>query len=79
MSGQTQPYIDLKTLSLVMPFKRAVTGEEWRRMVWPPCPKCGETIDVDRAEVTEMGQLVRHYIPGRWECPNECDPRSLSA
>lgn len=79
MSDQTQPYIDLRTLSLVMPGRNAFTGEQWREMVWPPCPKCGETIDVDRVDVTERQELVRHYIPGRWECPNECDPRSLSA
>lgn len=74
MSSPRQPYINLKTLAVVLPVKRAVTGEQWREMVWPPCPKCGEAIDVDRIDVTEFGQMVRHYIPGRWECPNECDP-----
>lgn len=78
MSSPSQPYIDLRTLDVVLPHgKTMITGEEWRNMAWPPCPKCGETIDVDRLEVTKFGQRVRHYVPGRWECPNECDPRTL--
>jgi hypothetical protein len=68
--------IDPETLSLVLPFKGAVTGEQWKQITWPSYPRCGEIIDVDRVDVTEIGQMVRRYMPGRWECPNECDPRN---
>lgn len=71
-----RPYINLATLALVIPDRgHLFTGEEWRNMAMPPCPKCGETIEADRVEVTPMGEKVRTYIFGRWECPNECDPR----
>lgn len=77
MTGPTQPYIDMGTLRIVFPGgKHTVTGEQWRKMVWPPCPKCGETVIVDRQDVTTAEQVVRRYIAGRWECPNECDPRT---
>ncbi len=66
---------DLDGLNLVTPFSRPVTAEEWNDIQWPPCPKCGTTICVDRVDVTTFGQLLRHYVSGRWECPNECDPR----
>ncbi len=65
----------LDGLNLVMPFSRPVTAGEWNGIQWPPCPRCEATISVDRVDVTMFGQLLRHYIAGRWECPNECDPR----
>ncbi|WP_119728351.1 hypothetical protein [Thermomonospora amylolytica] len=72
---QTHPYIDLATLQLVMPAgKTILTGEEWQRTVWPPCPKCGTTVEVDRVELTLMADQFPRYVPGRWQCPNECDP-----
>lgn len=61
---------------------RTLTGAEWRGQVWPPCPVCGSTIDVERIDVTSKGEAwavggVRRYIVGLWECPNECDPRRV--
>jgi hypothetical protein len=72
-----QPYIDLATLNIVLPYDRPVTGEEWNALQWPPCPRCGETVLVDRADVTPFPDKIRSYICGRWECPNECGPRKV--
>ena len=63
----------LDGLNLVLPFSRPVTAGEWNGIQWPPCPKCGATICVDRVDVTTVGDLLRQYVAGRWECPNECD------
>jgi hypothetical protein len=60
---------------LVMPVSRTVTAEEWNSITWPPCPKCGATLIVDRLEVTFIHQRIAHYLPGRVACPNECDWR----
>lgn len=77
---QVRPEIDMETLSLVLPGQSDVfTGDQWQHMMMPLCPKCGETINAERVEVTMVRQLVRHYIFGRWECPNECDPRTVRA
>lgn len=76
---QLRPQIDLQTLSLVLPDDALedgrLTGEQWRNMIMPPCPRCGTPIKADRVDVTYEGELARHYLFGRWECPNECDPR----
>lgn len=66
----------LDGLNLALPFSRPVTAEEWNGIQWPPCPKCGATICVDRVDVTAVSDLLRQYVAGRWECPNECDPRA---
>jgi hypothetical protein len=58
---------------LVFPYDRPVTAEEWNAITWPPCPKCGAALDVDRVEVTEIGQRIAHYLPGRMACPDEHD------
>lgn len=40
----------------------------------PPCPVCGQTIEIDTIEITAFGG-PRTFIPGPWECPSGCDPR----
>jgi hypothetical protein len=67
----TSPHVAyLDGLNLVLPFTRPVTAEEWNSIQWPPCPKCGAAINAGRVEVTTVGDLLRHYVAGRWECPS---------
>ena len=62
---------------LVFPFDRPVTAEEWGSIIWPPCPRCGATLLVDRIEATALQQRIAHYLPGRIACPNEHDWRRI--
>ena len=57
---------------------RRITGEEWRRIDWPPCPKCGEPVEADRIDVRQWGDppFLNYYMPGAWACSNECDLRT---
>ena len=64
--GMTDHVARLDGLNLVLPFSRPVTAEEWNGIQWPPCPKCGTTVLVDRADVTTVGDLLRQYVAGRW-------------
>lgn len=69
-------YIDPDSLQLAGGPARILTGQEFREQIWPDCPVCGSSIEVDRVEVTSIQEPIpRRYIVGRWECPNECDPR----
>ena len=70
-----RPAARLVGSAIVMPVNRTVTAEEWNLIEWPPCPKCGATLIVDRLEATTVAQRIAHYLPGRMACPNECDWR----
>jgi hypothetical protein len=74
VAAVSAPIAVLDGPQLVFPFDRPVTTEEWNTITWPPCPKCGATLLVDRVEVTAIHQQVAHYLPGRLACPNEHDP-----
>lgn len=39
----------------------------------PPCPVCGATIVQEIIDVSTWDGPA--YIEGRWECPNDCNPR----
>lgn len=70
-----RPAAHLDGSALVMPVSRTVTAEEWNSITWPPCPKCGAILVVERLDVTTFLQRIAHYLPGRMTCPNECDWR----
>ena len=57
-----------------------MTGDQWRRIRWPRCPKCGTTVEVDRIDDTRLSDppYLNYYVCGRWQCPNECDPRETA-
>jgi len=59
---------------VIIPYDRPVTAQEWDGIAWPSCPECGATIRVERVDVTAFSQELAHYVAGRAECPNECDP-----
>ena len=76
---ELRPHIDPDTLDLRLPGYDRFTGEQWRNMTFPPCPRCGRTVNATRLDVTYYEERVRHYMFGRWECPDECDPRRTNA
>jgi hypothetical protein len=51
------------------------TGQEFEAIERPPCPVCGDTIDVAQISVRASGQRFPSYVPGSWQCPQGCDPR----
>lgn len=69
--------IDPETCQLISPEpSRAYSGAEFAALPWPPCPVCGATIQVDRLDIQSCADPLPVYIPGQWQCPNECDPRT---
>lgn len=52
-----------------------MTEEEWADQVWPDCPVCETTIDVQAISAPDIGKVESFYVVGRWQCPNSCDPR----
>jgi hypothetical protein len=53
------------------------TAQDWQAQEWPPCPVCGTTINVAQVDVQTSQDPVPTYIMGRWQCPNNCDPRPV--
>lgn len=52
-----------------------LSAQEFRAIERPPCPVCGTTIEVDRVNVQMATDRFPVFLIGRWQCPNECDPR----
>lgn len=52
-----------------------LTGQEWRAQQWPKCPVCGGQGEPQRVDVRELSDQFGVFIPGAWECRNDCDPR----
>lgn len=53
------------------------TAQEWREQQWPRCPVCDTTVDVAQVDVQTSGDHFPVYLMGRWQCPNNCDPRGV--
>lgn len=53
------------------------TGQDIRAQDFPPCPVCGDTIDVDFINVQGYADQFPKFLMGRWGCPNDCDPRPI--
>lgn len=53
-----------------------VSRTDWASIEWPPCPSCGVSIEVESLDVGTFGQHPsnRDLAPGRWSCPNDCNP-----
>jgi hypothetical protein len=54
------------------------TADQFAALPRPPCPVCGDTIHIDRIDVTlnehDLIAYGRRYIVGRSSCPRGCDP-----
>jgi hypothetical protein len=40
----------------------------------PPCPACGQEIEVQLIDVSLFGRAESMFVPGPWSCPSECHP-----
>lgn len=72
----TDVRIDPRTLRLVgLPDR--VDARTWDSLRWPPCPACGQTVEVEYIEIGTLADdpANRPRIPGPWSCPSNCDPR----
>lgn len=86
MARSIEPYVqwvinnDLTLSPIDAEPQGSYSGHQWARQIWPTCPVCEVTINVQQLEVTTLYDasgpwIERRYMMGYWECPNECDPR----
>lgn len=53
---------------------RLYTWEEFVTQDWPPCPVCGQEVDVDAHPSPDYGTRVTRYTRGRVRCPRGHTP-----
>lgn len=67
--------IDPETFRLTGVDDGPFNAQEFAAIERPPCPVCGDIIDVDRISVQGIANPYPAFIAGGWDCPQECDPR----
>ena len=53
---------------------RELTWDEFQRQEWPPCPHCGQRLDVEGIACGTFDGSTK-YIPGNVACPTGHDPQ----
>lgn len=57
--------------------KAMFTGSEFDRQAWPPCPVCGDPIEVDAIPTPTLDGGETMFITGRVRCWRGCDWRKI--
>jgi len=76
MADATPWRIDPDTFTLIEPPRprpQGYTTREFDNQVWPPCPICGTTIEVQPIRMSSLGDSEQLFIPGHTKCPRGCN------
>jgi hypothetical protein len=76
MADATPWRIDPDTFTLIEPPRprpQGYTTREFDNQVWPPCPVCGATIEVQPIRMSSLGDSEQLFIPGHTKCPRGCN------